>query len=49
MMWACTCGLLHPLATMTRCDDGVPTSSAVELLVDILDALDVEELPGVAL
>jgi hypothetical protein len=36
MMYACTCGLWHSLATATRCDDGVPTTDSLDLLVDLV-------------
>lgn len=36
MMWACTCGEWHPLATMDRCASGVPTLEALELMVDVM-------------
>lgn len=36
MMYACTCGLWHPLATTDRCDDGVPTSDSLDQLVDLV-------------
>lgn len=36
MMWACTCGEWHPLATMDRCDRGEPTADQLNRLVDVL-------------
>jgi len=47
MMYACTCGLWHPLATTERCDDGVPTSDSLDQLVDVI--VDVSSEVGLPL
>jgi hypothetical protein len=42
MMYACTCGHWHPLATTSRCDAGVPTADALDLLVDVATSTTAE-------